>query len=247
MVYLASALRSIFCTLVILISIVVWGLITIITCALFKKGNYLPTFFTTKWSQFVIWLTGMKVELSGLENIPDSSCLYTFNHSSLLDIPVLNAYLTNDMRFGAKSSLFNIPIFGHSLKAVDTIRVFRGDRDKVIKEYSKSLVRVKEKGISVILAAEGKRNETPPQLLPFKSGPFILAIQGQIPVVPVVLEDVHKILPRKKLFMPFGPWRRPVGMKILKPIPTKGYEFSDRHTLKQLTYDAMNAYVKNQD
>lgn len=245
MIYLASAIRSIICTVILILSVIIWGAITIIVCA-FTKGNYFPTFFTTKWSSFVIWLTGMKVDLSGLENIPEGSCLYTFNHTSLFDIPVLNAYLTNDMRFGAKSSLFNVPIFGQAIKAVDSIRVFRGDRDKVIKEYSKSLVNVKNNGVSVTLAAEGKRIENPPQLLPFKSGPFILAIQGQIPVVPVVLENVYKVMPRKNMFMPFGPWHRPVGMKILKPISTKGYEFADRHKLKQLTFEAMNAYVKNQ-
>ncbi len=245
MIYLLSALRSIIAGIIILLSIIIWGSITIIVCAIFR-GNFFPTFFTTSWSKFVLWVTGMKLNLSGLENVPNSSCLYTFNHTSLFDIPVLNAYLTNDMRFGAKSSLFNIPIFGHALKAVGTIRIFRGDRDKVIKEYSKSLVKVKNYGVSVILAAEGKRNETPPQLLPFKSGPFILAIQGQIPVVPIVLDGVYKALPRKKLFMPFGPWSRPVGMKILKPIPTKGYEFSDRHKLKQEVFEAMNIEVSKQ-
>ena len=242
MTYLFSVIRSILSSIIIFISIIIWGALTIIVCAIFK-GNYFPTFFTSKWSKFVIWITGMKVDLSGLENIPSSSCLYTFNHASLLDIPVLNAHLLNNMRFGAKSSLFKVPIFGPAIKAVGTIKVFRGDREKVIREYDKSLVRVKEDGVSVILAAEGKRNETPPQLLPFKSGPFILAIQGQIPVVPVVLKDVHKVLPRKKLFMPFGPWTRPVGMKILKPIPTVGYEFSDRHKLKDEVFKAMNAEV----
>jgi len=245
MIYLFSAIRSVFAGLMIVVSVVIWGPITVIACSLFKKGNYLPTFFPMKWSMFVVWLTGIKVKLTGLENIPEGSCLYTFNHASLMDIPILSANLKNDVRFGAKSSLFKIPIFGAAIASVDTIRVFRGDREKVIKEYDNSLVRVKNDGVSVILAAEGKRNETPPQLLPFKSGPFILAIQGQIPVVPVVLKDVQKVLPRKKLFMPFGPWTRPVEMKILKPIPTTGYAFEDRHKLKDLTFTAMNAEVKH--
>ncbi len=239
MTYFFSALRSIFCLFAIPLWVIVWGTLAIITCFIFR-GNYFPTFFTVNFSKVSNFLAGIKVKVSGQENIPNSSALFVFNHTSLMDIPVINAHFTNDLRFGAKSSLFNVPIFGQALSAVGTIKVFRGDREKVIKEYNKSLVKVKNDGVSIILSAEGGRNGFPPALLPFKSGPFILAIQGQIPIVPIILTDAHKVLPKKTLTMPFGPWTRPVGLKILKPISTEGLTFDDRHKLKKETFTAMD-------
>ncbi len=236
---LLSYLRSLIFIFIIPISVVVWGLITIITCSLIKNKK-LPTFFTTRWSLFVLWLAGVEVILEGRENLPTESSLYTFNHTSHIDIPVVNGNLLNHVRFGAKSELYKIPVFGSSLKAVGSIRVFRGDREKVIKEYAKSLKVVKEDGISIALAAEGTRNPNPPALGDFKSGPFILAIQGQMPVVPVVLYDVHKVLPKHKIFMPH--WKsgqKKVRMHILKPIPTKGLNFDNRHELKKKVKKAM--------
>ena len=227
--YFFSVLRSILATPIVVISVIIYGIIAAVTCTAFKGQKKYPTFFTTSWCRFVLWVKGIHVTVSGFENIPPTSCLYVFNHSSHLDIPILNSQLTNDIRFGAKDSLFKIPIFGQAVASFQTIKIVRGDREKVIKEYSQSLTRVKEQGISIILAAEGTRNKNPETFMPFKSGPFILAIEGQLPIVPVIIEGASQILPKHTYFMNFGSWRKQARLKILKPVSTAGLGLSLIH------------------
>ncbi len=245
MIYLLSALRSILATPIIIISIIIYGTISFIFCTVFKGVRFFPTFFTVSWCRFVTWVIGIKVIVEGRENLPQSSCMIVFNHTSLLDIPIINSQLTNHIRFGAKDSLFKIPIFGQAAASFGTIRILRGDRQKVIEQYNKTLPIVKKKNMSIILAAEGTRNPNPPQLMDFKSGPFILAIDGQMPVVPVMVFDVYKLLPKHTYFTTFGQWRKTVRLKILKPISTDGLKFEDRTQVKNEAFKVMSQEISD--
>src|SRR4051794_31780995 len=77
------------------------------------------------YSRTVLALYGLRVEASGLENLPDRPAVYLFNHQSHLDPPSVQSILRRTARFGAKIELFSIPIFGRGLRAAGILPIAR--------------------------------------------------------------------------------------------------------------------------
>lgn len=190
------------------------------------------------WSKNMLRLFGIEVEFSGEENIPKEGVLFVFNHASHFDIPIFHSVVRKRARFGAKIELYSIPIFGTALKKIGVLPIARGDREKVLKVYEGSISRVHE-GDSFILAAEGTRQPKPGVGEKFKSGPFVFAISGQFPIVPIVIKGAYEILPKTNLFPAWGRWKNPVKVHVLPPVSTKGLKYEDREVLKAQIQEQM--------
>lgn len=204
-----------------------------------------------RWADFIIYawartmgaLFRIRLEVEGNHNLPSEGCLFLFNHNSMIDIIVFYLAIRKSARFGAKIELFKIPIFGAAMRQLQVLPIARGKIDKVMRVYERSIPRVVEKGNSYILAAEGTRNDLPGVGKRFKSGPFIFAVTGQFPIVPVVIIGADKVLPNKRLIGSWGRFWNPVKVKVLEPVPTKGKTLDDRHALKdQLRARMTTAY-----
>ena len=154
--------------------------------------------FLRMWSGVLVKIFGLNIHVVGEENIPDGGCIFLFNHKSLLDIPVLSFCIKKTFRFGAKGELFKIPVFGFSMRRIGMLPIYRSNKKKVLDLYSNSVDKI-QSGMSYMLAPESTRSESD-ELMEFKSGPFILAIEAQVPLVGVVIHNTRKILPRKKIF-----------------------------------------------
>lgn len=146
--------------------------------------------------------------------------------------------IKKSIRFGAKKELFMIPIFGHAMRMVGVLKINRGDRSHAISTLKKANERITESGASFILAAEGTR-QSHNALGEFKSGPFVLAIDSQCPLVPVVIYGAYDVMPKKDLFFRLEK-KHKVYIEILPPVSTKNYQFEDRQELKKLVRNQMS-------
>lgn len=174
------------------------------------------------WSMPMIILSGTRVEVRGKENAGDDPLgfLILFNHSSLMDIPVLYAYFPRSFRFGAKIELFKIPFFGKAMELCGVLPIDRGNRNKVMQVYENAIARVKN-GEAFALAPEGTRQKQA-TLGKFKRGPFEFAINAQMDIVPVVVAGAYDVLPKDGFLINIGRWRRKIIVQILPRVPTRG-------------------------
>jgi 1-acyl-sn-glycerol-3-phosphate acyltransferase len=174
------------------------------------------------WSFPLIKTANVDVDVRGTENVKENGkgFLILFNHSSLMDIPILYAYFPRSFRFGAKIELFKIPFFGKAMELCGVLPIDRGNRNKVMQVYQNAISRV-NKGEAFALAPEGTRQKQT-SLGKFKRGPFEFAINAQMDIIPAVLAGVYDVLPRNGVLLNVGRWRRKVILEILPRVPTAG-------------------------
>lgn len=206
------------------------AIITISTIFVSRKTAEKVVWWVLGWWHKVLLRTArVKLTVIGQENIPESGCLFLFNHLSLYDIPVMIAAIPKPAKFGAKAELYKIPLFGRAVEAYGSLKIERSNRQNAIETLNLARSRLAN-GECFCLAAEGTRQPLP-QIGEFKSGPFIFAIQAQAPIVPVVIYGTDKILPKKQLFLNFN-IQKNVTVQLLPPVPTTGYTVDTREDLK---------------
>jgi 1-acyl-sn-glycerol-3-phosphate acyltransferase len=171
-------------------------------------------------------LAGVKVEASGLENIdPSQTYIFMSNHTSNLDPPILLPLIPRRTSVMAKKELFSYPILGETMRMGDLVPVDRGNRDAGIAAVH-AAAEVVRQGINMTIYVEGKRSFDG-KLLPFKKGPFYLAMECGVPVVPVTIVGTHELMPKKR-FQIF-----PGTVKVIFHVPIAPSEFGDRDSLME--------------
>ena len=201
-----------------------------------NRGSWVGYKFLWIWSLIFSWLTFIRYEFHGRENFrKGQSYIYVSNHTSFLDLPGIRLLIPGEFRPLAKKELLKIPVFGLIARGA-TIIVDRSDRES----KQKSLERLKKiltDGISILLFAEGTQNRTKEMLQPFKDGAFRLAIDTQMPLLPIVVIGAGKLMPPGTINL------RPGLIKIIvaPEISTDGK--SDASQLKQQTFDVMKGMI----
>ncbi len=221
---MANALRL----LLVAIYTVVIGL-PVIAASPFDREARVVRALGRVWVRWILRTYGIRVEVSGLENVPtDAPTLFLSNHQSLVDIAAIVDKLPPAVswRFVAKKELVRVPIFGWCLVSTGQIIVDRGNRERAVKSLARAAARIRA-GASVIAFPEGTRSASG-SLLPFKSGPFHLAVAAQVPIVPVTVSGSQRITPKRSLHVHPGTVRIAFG----KPIPTLGVTVDQRNELK---------------
>jgi 1-acyl-sn-glycerol-3-phosphate acyltransferase len=145
--------------------------------------------------RFGVWIAGVKVEIRGLEKI-DRRRTYIFmcNHVSNLDPPILIPRIPGRTSVLVKKELFRIPILGPAMRLASLVPVDRSNREAAIASVQAG-VAVLKTGIHMIVFPEGTRSSDG-KLLPFKKGPFYLATDSDIPIVPVTITGTEKLMPK---------------------------------------------------
>jgi 1-acyl-sn-glycerol-3-phosphate acyltransferase len=158
----------------------------------FKTYHLLTKIF----SSGVLYISGVKVKIYGLENIdPKATYVFVSNHASHFDIAVLQWSIPNQLAMIFKKELLKIPIFGWQLKLGPYIMVDRKSPESGMRSIEEAKELMKTKSISVLVFPEGTRSRTG-ELLPFKRGAFHLAAKVGFPIVPVTIIDSDKIMPK---------------------------------------------------
>ncbi|KAA8483634.1 1-acyl-sn-glycerol-3-phosphate acyltransferase [Arcticibacter tournemirensis] len=110
------------------------------------------------------------------------------NHSSILDITAITLMVRSNFAFLGKEELLNNPVTGLFFKTVD-IPLNRESKMSSFRAFKRADEYIRN-GMSLVIFPEGKIPDTyPPQLSTFKNGPFKLAIEHQIPIIPVSITN----------------------------------------------------------
>ncbi|RKH35486.1 1-acyl-sn-glycerol-3-phosphate acyltransferase [Corallococcus sicarius] len=187
------------------------------------------------WGRSSLAAAGVQHEAFGLENVPeDGNVVFVCNHQSHFDAMVNFAHLRKHTRYVAKAELFKIPVFGRAMRRAGNIPVQRtgGADDKA--RLSEAVTAVRER-VSVLFFAEGTRSPDG-ELKPFKKGAATLAIQAQVPVVPMALSGTRLILPKGGRAVR---WGQRVALVVGRPVPTQGLTLADRDTLTRRLEEAV--------
>ncbi|RME16060.1 MAG: 1-acyl-sn-glycerol-3-phosphate acyltransferase [Bdellovibrio sp.] len=236
---LLSYLRSVMASLFAVAFTGFYGFLCAFLVRLFPS-RALGDFFIRSWAKVMLAFFGVRLRVYGLENLPQEGCVFVFNHTSEFDILAFHAAIPKSARFGAKIELFKVPALGASMRALGVLPISRGEKEKVFQLYKESVPRLHQ-GESFVLAAEGTRQRTHGVGARFKAGPFVFAIQAQVPLVPVVFVGAHEVLPKGKWLPAWGVWRPLIDVYILKPFDTKGLSLEEREAFQKNTQKVMTA------
>jgi len=165
------------------------------------------------WHKYALWLNkpwaglfflfmGIWVRIEGRKNIPDGQYIFCSNHFSYLDIPALGL-LGGSFKFFGKMSISRIPLFGWMYKRLH-VTVNRASFKS--RAHSLSMARqVLKKGYNMAFFPEGGVRLTQyPEMAPFRDGAFRLAVEFQIPIVPVTMPRNHTVWPYDPRQLFFG-------------------------------------------
>lgn len=190
----------IMCPLIVVQTIVV-ALVTIIGSGLgFGRAcGYYPEVF---WSRVFCWLAFVKVRVHGRENVdPKTSCVFVANHQGAYDIFSVYGYLGHNFRWMMKESLYRIPFVGWACKSAGQIFV-NNSSPSAVRRTMQAAEKQLSGGMSLVVFPEGARSWDG-KMRPFKKGAFRLAVEFNLPVVPMTIDGAFEVMPRfKKLPRP---------------------------------------------
>lgn len=185
--------RCLFFIPIYVVATIILGFISSVI-GLFDRSGTLPHFFAKCWSRFVFWGVGIKVKLTGVENIPkNQAVIFAANHQSTMDIPAMFGFLPVQFRIMAKQILFMIPFLGWHLYIGGNIPINRKNAKQAFGSVFKATVRIK-KGLSLLVFIEGTRSRDG-KLHRFKRGSFTLAKKLQVPIVPIAINGTFARMP----------------------------------------------------
>lgn len=184
------------------------------------------------WARTSLWVSGVRIEEHDAERKDSERHVFVVNHVANYDVLVVAAALPW-VKFVAKAELFKIPLFGKAMLAAGMIPIERANRKAAFGSYGIATRRI-QAGASVAVYPEGTRGNAYP-LRPFKKGPFVLAIQAQAPIVPVVVYGQLEVQPKGQFRVTPGT----IHVHYLPAIETTGMTYDDRDRLAQATHEAM--------
>jgi 1-acyl-sn-glycerol-3-phosphate acyltransferase len=235
----ARTVLSIWSWLVLGIVVLIWTPLVAITLVVtypFDKGRYAPGYLFRK-------LTVVHQVLNPLWTFRTSGTMITdprrpyvvvANHQSFVDI-LLISHLPWEMKWLSKESILKIPCVGWMMRMAGDIRLVRGQKDSIIAAMASMHDRLSKK-VSVMVFPEGTRSKDG-HVKAFKDGAFRLAIEAQVPILPMVVNGADTALVK-------GDWRLGVSdaeVRVLEPISTEGLTLDDVPELRERVRDIIVA------
>jgi 1-acyl-sn-glycerol-3-phosphate acyltransferase len=148
-------------------------------------------------------IAGIRTRTVGLDKLdPQQTYIFMSNHVSNIDPPLLLPLIPGRTSVMVKKELFKYPLLGRTMRFGSLVPVDRGNRESGIAavRYASQVIR---QGLNMTIFVEGKRSFDG-KLLPFKKGPFYLAEECGIPVVPVTIAGTHFIMPKRRFAIKAG-------------------------------------------
>ena len=160
-------------------------------------------FITTTASDAALAVLGVEVEVTGEANLwSNRPCVFTINHQSKFDMFLMMHLVRRGFSGVAKQEAAKVPGFGRFMKMAGVAFLDRANTTKAV-DALKPAVALLQGGLSICIAPEGTRSWTP-KVGKFKKGPFHLARQAGVPIVPVVIRNAGEIMGRNDQTMRSG-------------------------------------------
>ncbi|NMN99797.1 HAD-IB family hydrolase [Gordonia sp. TBRC 11910] len=162
-------------------------------------------------------LAGVNVEvLDGAEYLTSARpCVFLFNHQSKLDLPVMIHLIRHHATGVAKKEIRDLPLFGQILEVGGVAFIDRANAGKAIEQLAPVVRKIEEEQFSLVVAPEGTRSSTP-RIGTFKKGPFHIAMNAGVPIVPVVMRNAGELMWRGAQLIKPGT----VEVRVLPPVDT---------------------------
>jgi 1-acyl-sn-glycerol-3-phosphate acyltransferase len=222
---------------------VAWPLVALYTilmatlslaCSPFDRRGRLQHLCASTWSRMIARTALLDVRVHGAGRLrAGESYVFLSTHQSWMDIPVMLGYLPAQLRIAAKREVFHIPFLGWHLRRAGHIPIHRGSTADSVASLQRA-ARLLGSGVSAFLFPEGTRTRDG-SLQPLKKGGFWLALESDLPIVPVTIVGTRPAMPRGSMVLRAGP----VEMYLGEPIPTAGLTDADLPHLIQRVRDAM--------
>ena len=198
-----------------------------------KDINFL--YRTCMWSAFTgVRIAGVKVRTLGLEKIdPARTYIFMSNHISNLDPPLTLPLIPRRTSVMVKKGLFKVPILRQIMLIGSLVPVDRGNREAGITAVRDAL-RAIGQGLNMTIYVEGQRSFDG-KLLPFKKGPFYLAQECSVPIVPITISGTEAVMPKARFAI------RPGTVTVQFHDPIEPADFGDRDSLMAKVRAAINS------
>lgn len=144
-----------------------------------------------KWAKHILKITGVTVQVEGLENIPKEACCFVSNHQGNFDFIAMFATIDKNMGFIAKKEIKKLKIISVWMKELKCVFIDREDIRESLKAINEGAENIK-KGHSMVIFPEGTRSKGK-QMGQFKKGSLKMALKSNAPIVPVTVDGSYKI------------------------------------------------------
>lgn len=203
-----------------IVLMLIFALPVLVPLLVSERGDKVAFFFLRSWASIWSFLSGIRYEVHGRENIlPSEPYIYIFNHRSFVDAPVIPMVIPQEIRAIGKKELSKIPVFGTVIGRL-AVWVDRGDAESR-RESLEKLIRFLDQGKSVVVAPEGTRNDSREILLPFQKGAFRLSVDTGVPILPMAILGADKVMARGSLLLRPGKVRVYFSSPISPPTPSE--------------------------
>lgn len=163
-------------------------------------------------------MVGVRVVVRGLDGLdPHQTYIFTPNHQSLIEVPLLLTYLKRNPAYLAKKELFKYPIWGYGISLMGVVPVDRSNTQSAVESARRATGNLRG-GKDYVVYPEGTRSRDG-RLLPFKKGAFMMAIDARVPVVPVSISGSTTIMPKGEVKI----YPSTVYITVHEPISTAAY------------------------
>lgn len=206
---------------------------------LFRPKRYERAFRLKRfWAFFLQWASGVPVRVERRAELPKAPYIICCNHSSYLDIIQMYNVIPEYFLFMGKYELLRWPLFNIFFKGMN-IAVNRGSHNEAAKAFRKAATAL-DRGISLAMFPEATIPVFTPRMKPFKDGAFKLAIEKQVPIVPVTFLDHWRLFGEPTEFLSRA--RPGVARAVIHPyISTAGRTEADLPALRQQVFNVIEA------
>lgn len=217
---------------VLLVLSIPYMLIAKLCNALGLKGMYdtLIRVFVGFFGESVLFIAGVKVEVSGLENLPKRNVLFVGNHQSIVDIPLMLGFIPGIKSFIAKKETAKLPIIKWWMKEINCVFLDRQNIRQGIKDMAKAKEFL-ESGTSLVIYPEGTRSKTG-EIGEFKKGSLKIAVQANVPVVPVAVSGSSLVFEKDRLVR-----KAKVKMAVGEPIYIDKLTQEQQKDIAEIAYE----------
>ena len=200
-----------------IINVVLWtfllGTLAILLGFIDKKGK-LISFGIRCWSKILIFFSGVKIKIIGLENLKkDKNYIFASNHESNFDIPLIFSSINLHLVSIAKKELKKIPIFGWAMKSGQHIFIDRFNKIEALNSLKLAKNSIIKNPRSIIIFPEGTRSFDG-KIKQFKKGGLSIAFDLEMDVVPIAVCGTRNVLKRGSIFIK----PCPIQLRIGKPV-----------------------------